>query len=158
MRSRTRRTAFSRPAGDLSSCSQNLTTVMPRFLRSRPLRLSRLRFRSNLEAQKLLLVAGIWPHLEQPCQKQPSMKTATPDSRKKKSGLPGRLFSWTIQPEMPVRIKPIRNRNSVVRFPLPRIAPIVAERFDGTPSKELDPKIDWRYLSIWGMRCDGCST
>lgn len=46
---------------------------------------------------------------------------------KKKSGFPLIVFVCIVQPQMPARTSMARNRASVVRFPLPRMADIRRE-------------------------------
>src|ERR1035438_8283813 len=60
----------------LTSCSQNLRTVQPWVRNDRRTRLSRAWLVSILFCQKAVLVRGRYLHFVQPCQKQPSTKTA----------------------------------------------------------------------------------
>ena len=66
----------------------------------------------------------------QPCQKQPSTKTAIFSRRKIKSGFPNRSCPRR-QPRIPFARNNAIMRNSVSRFPLPRIRDITADRFSG---------------------------
>jgi hypothetical protein len=57
---------------------------------------------------------------------------AKPVSGKKKSGFPWIVSGCIRQPRIPALTKIARNRNSVLRFPRPRIAPIARERASET--------------------------
>ena len=50
------------------------------------------------------------------------------ESGNTKSGLPRNSFEWIFQPLWPLRISIERTRHSVERFPLDRIARILADR------------------------------
>ena len=70
----------------------------------------------------------MWPHLGQPCQKQPSTKTVVDVSGKTKSGLPVMPFGWICHLDIPPRTKIIRTFSSVDLFPLERMRDIILER------------------------------
>jgi len=108
-------------------CSQTRRTLIPEDLKARVVRLSRCLFLSILALQNRGRVFGMWPHFLQPCQKQPSTKTASFSRVKKKSGLPGSSGCKT-HPLCPWRISAILKRISVVRLFRDLIFPIVAER------------------------------
>jgi len=73
-----------------SSCSQMRRTRQPHRRRVRFTSRSRARLRSSFRRQNARLPLGIRPCFGQPCQKQPSTKTAKRAARKTKSGLPNR--------------------------------------------------------------------
>lgn len=130
---------FTHCASDaLSSCSQNLSTAMPAFERSSLVAMSRSRFRSIFSSQKREFRLGTWPHSRQPCQKHPSTKMARRQLGKYRSGLPAIERSSRHQPLMARPTRAIRNRRSVERLSLPRIAPIRRE-CDGSTLRNFPP-------------------
>lgn len=56
------------------------------------------------------------------------MNTTTRELGNAKSGVPVSCLEWTFQPLKPFRISNERKRHSVERFPLDRIARMLAER------------------------------
>ena len=124
-----RRTQASSTAGR-RSCCQMRSTRQPPFRRRRFTFRSLLLFWASLSAQKRLFVLGILAWSGQPCQKQPSTKTANRCCRKTKSGRPGRRWLRR-QPVIECLRKISINRSSVERFPAARTRDITAERFSG---------------------------
>ena len=135
----------------LRSCSQIRMTCTPIFPSNLPVRLSRCLFRSSFALQNCERVFGVWPHRGQPCQKQPSTKTATRELGKKKSGLPCKLPGCSVQPAIPRRTSAIRKRSSVVLLLLPRIADIIRERSKVTPTNSPFGNFDLRWRSIFDI-------
>lgn len=127
---RTRQLAMPVP----SSCSQKRRTVRPVARSALVVLRSRRRLRTIFAFQKAALVLGRWPQRGQPCQKQPSTKTASRASRKKKSGRPGTSSACNFQPVTRARTKASRSRRSVVLLPRPRTARIAEERTGETPT------------------------
>lgn len=88
---------------------------------------SRCAFRASLAFQNATRVFGMRAWRGQPCQKQPSTKTASFAARKTKSGLPS-SGAPRRQPVMRCsRINAI-SRSSVARFPCERMRDIRSER------------------------------
>ncbi len=112
----------------LSSCSQKRSTLNPFVSRVSVILWSRWLFRSIFAFQKHLFFEGMCPQLGQPCQKQPSTKTASSASEKKKSGFPRTSFAFKRQPPIPVLTRAYLRRFSVVALPLPRTAAIARDR------------------------------
>lgn len=112
------------------SCSQIRITRHPSFLKWLLARRSRARFLEILVSQKSRLVVGSVKWREHPCQKHPSMKTATRYFGKTMSGLPGNVL-LRLQPVMPDFFIKRINRSSVEQFPLDRTRDIISDRFDG---------------------------
>jgi hypothetical protein len=90
--------------------------------------------------QKAALVLGEVAWSGQPCQKQPSTKTASRRGWKTKSGLTRNFFNfrpstfhWSEaprrQPVMPWARKTVMSRSSVAVLPRERMADMTAERF-----------------------------
>jgi hypothetical protein len=133
-----------------SWCSQNRKTRTPDFLRAVETLRSRKRFRRIFVRQKALFARGKWPQRRQPCQKQPSTKTASFDWAKKKSGLPGNPLTPTFQPLIPARTNASRKAASVDLFPEPRTALIFREMDCVTP---LNPPFRSLRRSIRSIEC-----
>jgi hypothetical protein len=110
-----------------SACSQIRTTRQPLRRRARVTSRSRSLFRESLASQNFRRVAGMVPCLGQPCQKQPSTKTATRSAGQAKSGRPGR-GRWRRQPVIPDLRRAEANRSSVARLPRERTAAITRDR------------------------------
>ena len=111
-----------------SECSQTLTTLQPRFRSNLDTSRSRALFREILGVQKPWRDLGIRQCQRQPCQKQPSTKTATRSRRNTKSGLPGNDCCRR-QPLIPCARKMDISFNSVSLFPFERTSAITSERF-----------------------------
>ena len=135
-------------AGKLSlmSCSQTRITVQPARLSAAVCLRSLARFISILASQNAVFERGRRGlHEEQPCQKQPSAKTATLPRPKMKSGVPGNSDALIRQPRIPARTSARRNRPSVVLLPLPFTARMTLDLFSGT--FENRPPAKWRRSS-----------
>jgi hypothetical protein len=130
-----------------SSCSHILATRIPRLRSCRFVVKSRRRFRSIFVLQNRTLVRGKWPQVRHPCQKQPSTKSATRDSAKKKSGFPKIFGGCTFQPFRPACAKSARRRRSVVRLPRERMDLIIPERITGTSLNLPDKSVFFRARS-----------
>ncbi len=115
-------------SGVRSSCSQIRTTCQPAFLRARLTRRSLALFVANFSSQNFRRVTGNVACFGQPCQKQPSTKTARRCARNAKSGRPGR-GTWRRQPVMPDRRNSLARAISVRKFPWLRTRDITSERF-----------------------------
>lgn len=115
--------------GDLKECSHTRMTRHPRARSAADTTRSLARLRPILAVQYTELLAGIRQCFGQPCQKQPSTKTARRSLRKPKSGEPGN-GSCRRQPVMPFSRKIAASRNSVSRFPRDRIFDITSDRSD----------------------------
>ena len=114
---------FTQPARSFwSSCSQIRATLKLLFANSITLLRSRLTLRRILAAQNGELFFGMWPQRGQPCQKQPSTKTASLLLTKTKSGFPGKPGRCSFHPLKPALTKANRRRISVVRLLRPRTA------------------------------------
>ena len=124
----------------LSSCCQMRRTVQPRARRVRVTRRSRVRLAEIFLHQKAALVFGWVAWSGQPCQKQPSTKTASLRARKTKSGFTRKAFGFVAsagqqsvaprrQPLMPWARKTEMSRSSVAALPRERMADMTAERF-----------------------------
>lgn len=111
-----------------SSCSQKRKTRNPSLSRREVAAASLVRFLSILNDQYGLFARGMWPHVGQPCQKQPSTKTTTRCFGKRKSGFPEIPFGRKCQPLIPCRTKAKRIRRSVVLLSLLRTAAIALLR------------------------------
>ncbi len=111
-------------------CSHMRRTRQPRRRSSRFTSLSRLRFASILFCQNSLLLTGTLACFGQPCQKQPSTKTATRCLRKTKSGLPNTGW-FRRQPVIRFRRINAISANSVVLLPRDRMRAITCDRFAG---------------------------
>ena len=140
-------------AGDFRECSQILNTRIPHRLDWRATFIWRFLFCCIFSDQNLLRVFGTCPHFGQPCQKQPSTKTATLCFMKKKSGAPGRSVACCLHPRTPALTKAIRNTCSVERVCLPRIPAIIRERAGATflnlppGNVSLSLRSNWEYNS-----------
>lgn len=110
------------------SCSQNLRTFQPSFLRCRLLRLSLLLVPLILFTQKSLFDFGIVLHLAHPCQKQPSTNRAIRCLRKTKSGLPNTSVFRNVHPVRPAATSLARSAFSVERLPLLNTLDMILER------------------------------
>jgi hypothetical protein len=124
------------PARSLfNSCSQmratrkSLSRSLWRFARSRSI------LRWIFACQNGELVFGMWPHRGQPCQKQPSTKTAIRSLRKTKSGLPGSARLCIFHPLIPARTNASLKRTSVVRLFRPRMPLKFFDALAVTPEK-----------------------
>ena len=113
-----------------SSCSQILNTFAPLCDSVRLTPLSRAVFRAILASQYARFCFGIRRQSLQPCQKQPSTKTATTFVANQKSGTPTTLRGCNSQPLMPLLTSAIRNRVSVERLPRERTLLICRLRSD----------------------------
>src|SRR6266545_6074730 len=113
----------------LSSCSQMRITPIPWRLSNRRTRRSRRRLLRSFASQNRRCTPGTCPHRAQPCQKQPSTKTATPAERKKKSGRPATSCGESSQPATPAATSPALSFRSVVLFPCAFTLAICRERF-----------------------------
>jgi len=89
---------------------------------------SRSLFAASLRRQNAALVLGLVACLGQPCQKQPSTKTASLIAGKIKSGLPNTgLFRR--QPVILFRLNNFASAISVASFPRERMRDITSDRF-----------------------------
>jgi hypothetical protein len=105
----------------LRSCSQNLMMPIPALLQALWTRRSRRRFVSIFFRQNSVRVVGRRLHL-QPCQKQPSRKTARGGGPgKKMSGVPGTSLGCVTQPVIPSSSRACMALFSVLLFPELRI-------------------------------------
>jgi hypothetical protein len=121
-------------ATSLSSCSQTRITSNPIRSSCAVTFESLCLFLLILALQNSERVFGTCPHFLQPCQKQPSTKTATFCFWKKKSGRPGSVACNT-HPLFPALTKAILKTFSVVLLLRARIAPMVLDRTAETPPK-----------------------
>jgi hypothetical protein len=121
---------FSRLVFARTSCSQILMTLMPLCERVRFTSLPRTTLRAILASQYARFCFGIRKHVLQPCQKQPSTKTATAFFANQKSGMPTMSRGCSSQPLMPPLTSAIRSRTSVERFPRERTLLICRLRSD----------------------------
>jgi hypothetical protein len=134
----------------LSSCSQMRTTRQPARRNARLTRRSRARFAANFFRQNAALPFGFVPCFGQPCQKQPSTKSASRTCRKTKSGrtrkvgrrccaaatlgprsnaaLP-RISTCRRHPVMPCARNNRTSASSVSRLPRERMRDITSLRF-----------------------------
>lgn len=103
-----------------ASCSQILITLTPRLLSVRFICFALLMFPWIFATQYSRFCLGIRRHRRQPCQKQPSTKTARRSEPNQKSGAPGISRGCRVQPRIPVLMNAILTRSSVDRFPLAR--------------------------------------
>jgi len=131
----------------LSSCSHILRTRQPSAVRSLFTFLSRSRLPRNFFLQKSAFVAGMFPHLRQQCQKQPSMKIATRDFVKAKSGRPVR-GRWRRQPQMRFRLRSEAKSSSVSRLFRDRIRDITSDRL-----RRLNTSVIARCYAVWSSYC-----
>jgi hypothetical protein len=104
-----------------NSCSHSRIEIHPSDFRSRTAVRSRFRLPTIFSSQNERLLAGIDRHFVQPCQKQPSKKTATRFPRKTTSGLPGRSFPLSVHPRIDDLTRRDRNLLSVDFVPLDRL-------------------------------------
>lgn len=123
-------TALAKVALARTSCSQILTTLMPPCERERLTSLPRATFLDILASQYARFSFGIRKQVLQPCQKQPSTKTATAFFANQKSGIPTMSRGCSSQPLMPPLTSAIRSRTSVERFPRERTLLICRLRSD----------------------------
>ena len=126
------------------SCSQILMTVQPCARKVRVTSRSRMRFEESFLNQKSAFPLGMGEcfGFGQPCQKQPSTKTATRSRRNTRSGLP-KIACRRLQPVIPCVRKSAIIRSSVSLLPLPRMRAMTSLRFSGvkTSGIENDPEI-----------------
>ena len=122
--------ALSRFTFARKSCSQILTILTPPCARTRFTSPPRAMFRAILASQYARFCLGIRRQFSQPCQKQPSTKTATAFAANQKSGTPETSRGWSSQPLMPPLTSAIRSRTSVERFPRERTLLICRLRSD----------------------------
>lgn len=143
------------PARSLfSSCSQMRATMKSlsrnlwMFARSRSI------LRWIFACQNGELVFGMWPHRGQPCQKQPSTKTAIRSLRKTKSGLPGSARLCIFHPLIPARTNASLKRTSVVRLFRPRMPLKFFDALAVTPLNTPPERCWRRALSILRFHFD----
>ncbi len=103
-------------------------TRQPDFRSARVTSPSRSAFRASLTAHQAARFAGLVAWRGQPCQKQPSTKTAILAAGKTKSGLP-KAGAFRRQPVMPYSRMSAMRRSSVSRFPLERMRDMTSLRF-----------------------------
>ena len=115
-------------AGLRNSCSQIRITRQPSFRKVRVTSRSRIRFPKSFFVQKSRLLAGVLECFRQPCQKQPSTKTASRCSRNVKSGFP-RSDECRRQPQIRCSRSNNMSAISVLLFPRPRIRDMTCDRF-----------------------------
>lgn len=111
----------------LNSCSQIRTTFQPRARNSEETRRSRFRLRASLDRQYPLFSAGRAQWIRQPCQKQPSTKTAIRREGKQKSGVPV-MGRCRLQPTVRAARMSRMSASSVLRFPRARTRDMISER------------------------------
>jgi len=117
--------------GVLMLCSQILSTLNPLFRRCFVIMRSRSTLPAIFVRQYFTFCFGMRQHFKQPCQKQPSMKTASLGLGKKKSGQPANSFLCSDHPFICARTRAMRNFNSVDRLPRARTLAITELRFLG---------------------------
>lgn len=124
-----------------SSCSHTRRTRQPSALRILFTLLSRSLLPCSLFFQNAALLAGMFPHFGQQCQKQPSMKTARRSRLKVKSGRPsnGRCRR---QPDMWCLRSREANRSSVPLLFRDRIRDMTSDLFRGVKTSA----ISWEIL------------
>ncbi len=113
--------------GFLKACSQMRTTRHPCLRSVRLTSRSRALLAAIFFDQKTRLLTGRFECLGQPCQKQPSTKTATFCFGKTKSGLP-KNGRWRRQPVMLCWRKILMRASSVSLLPCPRMWDMTSER------------------------------
>jgi hypothetical protein len=113
-------TARANDSPSRTSCSQILITLTPSLASVRFICLALLMFPRIFVPQYSRFCLGIRRHRRQPCQKQPSTKTARRSEPNQKSGAPGTSRECKVQPRIPDLIRAILTRTSVERFPLER--------------------------------------
>ena len=113
--------------GFLKACSQMRTTRHPCLRSVRLTSRSRALLAAIFFDQKTRLLTGRFECLGQPCQKQPSTKTATFCFGKTKSGLP-KNGRWRRHPVMLCWRKILMRASSVSLLPCPRIRDMTSER------------------------------
>jgi len=123
------------------SCSQIRTILQPLLRKVLSTILSRFLFLRNLSVQNVLLVFGLDPCFGQPCQKQPSTKTATRLLGKTKSGFPNTRCRRR-QPVMPFARSIRMSASSVALLPWPRILDITSDRFAFVKTSAIRPQKD----------------
>lgn len=111
------------------ACSHTRRTRQPLARRVRVTTRSRPRLVAIFLRQNLEFCLGIVPCFGQPCQKQPSTKSASLALGKTKSGLPNSGLLRR-QPEIFAARKREMSLSSVARLPRPRIWDITSERLD----------------------------
>ena len=132
--------------GSRNSCCHILRIRQSNSLRVLLTDLSRFLFLSSLFSQKARFVPGIPPCFLQPCQKQPSTKTANRAAGKTKSGLPN-TFTRRRQPLIPNSPNIRINRSSVASLPQLFTLDIMLERFDLEKTSAIDvPKPQISYF------------
>jgi hypothetical protein len=112
---------------------------------------SRARFRASFGSQYAELLSGFLPWSGQPCQKQPSTKTASRSRWNTKSGLPGNA-EFRRHPAIPFFLKIAASFISVFRFPRDRIADMIDERFDLLKTSAIQRKVNRRICRVKGSR------
>lgn len=122
--------ALAKFARTRSSCSQSLITLMPFAERRRLTSFPRATFRAILASQYGRFCFGILKQSLQPCQKQPSTKTATDSIGNQKSGIPVISRGWSFHPLTPALTSSMRNLSSVERLPRARTLLICKLRAD----------------------------
>ena len=110
-----------------NSCSQIRSTRHPRERSVSVTRLSRALFASNLLFQNRRLLAGRLECFGQPCQKQPSTKTANLILENTKSGFPN-TGQFRRHPDILYARKSLDKAISVSLLPLPRIRDMTSDR------------------------------
>lgn len=123
-------TAKRRPSLVRIWCSQILTTLLSASERLRFTWASRTMFPAIFRFQYERFCFGIRRHFGQPCQKHPSMNTATDLAGNQKSGVPGTFSGCNFQPVTPALTRPMRSFTSVDRLPRERTLPIWRLRSD----------------------------
>lgn len=113
----------------VNSCCQIRRTRRPRARRVRFTSRSRILFPASFLFQNSPFVVGCEACFGQPCQKQPSTKTASLIPGNTKSGLPNTGW-FRRHPLILFRRKNFISAISVALLPFPRIRDISSERFD----------------------------
>jgi hypothetical protein len=113
-------TARANDSSSRTSCSQILITLTPSLASARFICLALLMFPWIFVRQYSRFCLGVRRHRRQPCQKQPSTKTARRSKPNQKSGAPGTSRECKVQPRIPDLMRAILTRTSVERFPFER--------------------------------------
>lgn len=113
------------------------------------MRTSRARLIAIFARQKVALVRGMCPQRGQPCQKQPSTKTATFLRGKYRSGRPAISLTCNRNPRIPLRTRDMRILSSVVLLPLPRTDRIWRRRVSDTRPKPFEGNFARRSDRNW---------
>jgi len=117
---RMRSTKLFNVSGFLTSCSQTRMTTQFCFFKSLLTVRARSIFPLIFCFQYCRFPLGSRKHFLQPCQKQPSTKTASRFDSNQKSGLPGILAASSFHPQIPCLTRAMRSLTSVDLFPLDR--------------------------------------